>query len=1060
MVSWLSTRKFFSRKSHSWKKEAGVVTDGNISSVSNVSRVRIKRADSSSKTAATTTTTAATTTTTAAATTTTTAATTTTTAATTTTTTAATTTTTTAATTTTTAATTTKAPPTNPEDFRVDTQTENSINLKWQNVDDIDNYILNVSGSNINNSTTLLKNTTTHMVSNLICTSEYIFFLFTERDNVRSSGVNQTAVTAPCNPKKFKPTGQNESSITLKWEQIDGIDYYLLEKTTNLTKDYLQYTVSDLTSATSYNFSLVAVFRNVSSSGAFTPAVTAPRNPANFSLTGQTESSITLVWDKVDEVNNYTLVYKENETSISLTTELETYTVSDLQSASKYSFSLFAVFDYAKSSGTTITAVTAPENPADFSSVEQNETSITLQWTQVKDIQDYKIVFGQNTTNITLTTSKMQHTITNLEKGTTYNFSIFALFESINSSGADTTASTVPPQVSSVSVTERSLTTATLKWENPNKSWEYKVETNGTGVTIEPDISATGFFTISNLKPGTLYSYHVTTVFSGLNSKAYNDFLVTQIECDKIIWVVTSSSIQGTVEGVFTYATVSNSSNTSQHHSTPGSRNVSFTDLYPGATYEISLVYETSSTNFTQCESHPNVTTSPPSLRGRCENVASGYSALIVWDKAEGVLTKILVHMNGKNHTVDGKEDRFTIPGLQPAKTYPVALISMSGNRISGPFDFICATDNRGVIAGSVVGVLLFAVLVCVAAFILLKRSDVFRGKKSLIAGSKKTGPKKTTISVATFPEHFMLLSADENRGFSEEYENLEPVGKDQTHKAASLPENKSKNRFTNILPYDWSRVKLITPSPSDTLDYINANYMPGYNRNREYIASQGPLTATVPDFWRMVWEQRVKGIVMVTNCVESGRTKCDCYWPEDQKPCLYGDLLVTMSSEQKEPNWTLRNFRVKNRNNSEERTVKHFHFTAWPDHGVPQGTQVLIQFRGLIRQYIESEGITSPTVVHCSAGVGRTGTLIALDVLLQQLEKERAVGINDFVHRMRQHRSHMVQTESQYIFLHQCIMDCLKQKEKKEESDYENSDLIYANATALREFHNHNTGA
>uniref|UniRef100_A0A1A7YCV8 Protein tyrosine phosphatase, receptor type, h n=1 Tax=Iconisemion striatum TaxID=60296 RepID=A0A1A7YCV8_9TELE len=206
-----------------------------------------------------------------------------------------------------------------------------------------------------------------------------------------------------------------------------------------------------------------------------------------------------------------------------------------------------------------------------------------------------------------------------------------------------------------------------------------------------------------------------------------------------------------------------------------------------------------------------------------------------------------------------------------------------------------------------------------------------------------------------------------------------------------------------------------------------------------------------------MVWEQRVKGIVMVTNCVESGRTKCECYWPEDQKPCLYGDLLVTMSSEQKEPNWTLRDFRVKNTNNSEERTVKHFHFTAWPDHGVPQGTQVLIQFRGLVRQHIESQGITSPTVVHCSAGVGRTGTLIALDVLLQQLEKERAVGINDFVHRMRQHRSHMVQTESQYVFLHHCIMDRLKQGEKTEESIYENTDLIYANATALREFHNHN---
>ncbi|MEQ2264480.1 hypothetical protein XENORESO_009402 [Xenotaenia resolanae] len=151
------------------------------------------------------------------------------------------------------------------------------------------------------------------------------------------------------------------------------------------------------------------------------------------------------------------------------------------------------------------------------------------------------------------------------------------------------------------------------------------------------------------------------------------------------------------------------------------------------------------------------------------------------------------------------------------------------------------------------------------------------------------------------------------------------------------------------------------------------------------------------------------------------------------------------------ESNWTLREFRVKHTNDSEERTVKHFHFTAWPDHGVPQGTEVLIHFRGLVRQHIESAGSEAPTVVHCSAGVGRTGTIIALDVLLQQLEREQAVGINNFVHKMRRHRSHMVQTESQYVFLHQCIMDTL-QPLAKEENIYENEDLIYVNATALRQ--------
>uniref|UniRef100_A0A667XEU0 protein-tyrosine-phosphatase n=1 Tax=Myripristis murdjan TaxID=586833 RepID=A0A667XEU0_9TELE len=255
----------------------------------------------------------------------------------------------------------------------------------------------------------------------------------------------------------------------------------------------------------------------------------------------------------------------------------------------------------------------------------------------------------------------------------------------------------------------------------------------------------------------------------------------------------------------------------------------------------------------------------------------------------------------------------------------------------------------------------------------------------------------------------------------------------------------------------DWCRVRLTTDVDGDISDYINASYMPGYSSNRQYIASQGPLPSTVSDFWRMIWEQRVKGVVMVTNCVESGRTKCEQYWPLDYTPCLYGDLLVTIKSERPETNWTLREFGVKNRQTSEERKVKHFHFTAWPDHGVPEGTEALIQFRGLVRQHMESEGAGAPTVVHCSAGVGRTGTIIALDVLLQQLERERAVGIAGFVHKMRLSRPLMVQTESQYVFLHQCIMNSLKPQQTIEENLYENSDMIYANATALREFHSQN---
>ncbi|XP_042254387.1 receptor-type tyrosine-protein phosphatase H [Thunnus maccoyii] len=443
----------------------------------------------------------------------------------------------------------------------------------------------------------------------------------------------------------------------------------------------------------------------------------------------------------------------------------------------------------------------------------------------------------------------------------------------------------------------------------------------------------------------------------------------------------------------------------------------------------------------------------PSDLTARCEYWAAGYSILIVFDKPDGLWTTVEVNVTGETYKEHNNETQdIEIAGFQPARTYDVSLALISGNvRSRKPYVFQCPTDPRGVIAGSVIAILLFIILVCLAVFILFLRPDIIR-KKTFIEGSRLSNKSKA-ISIAKFPDHFYHLSADENRGFSEEYENLLPVGTEQTRKVALLPENKVKNRFSNVLPYDWCRVRLTTSNPDGISDYINASYMPGYSSNREYIATQGPLPGTVNDFWRMIWEQRVRGIVMVTNCTEGGRTKCEQYWPADGETCLYGEMLVTTSSEEQESNWTLREFRVKHKNTSQERIVKHFHFTAWPDHGVPQGTGVLIQFRELVRHYIQKEGTGEPTVVHCSAGVGMTGTIITLDVLLQQLERERAVGINAFVHKMRLSRPHMVQTESQYIFLHQCIMDRLQPDENTEDHIYESVDVIYVNATALREF-------
>ncbi|XP_065805398.1 receptor-type tyrosine-protein phosphatase H-like isoform X2 [Labrus bergylta] len=945
--------------------------------------------------------------------------------------------------------------PRNADNFKSIEETETSITLQWEKVENND-YLIKY-GSNEKPFTVSDENPVKRNISGLTTMTEYNFTLFTVFKNTTSRGVHITAFTAPPNPGDFKSVQQNETSITLQWEKVNGILNYKLkynEMEINVTAEGLvseQYTISGLTSGTKYQFSLFAVFENVQSSGVRVSAVTAPPNTEAITIVGQNETSITLQWTKVNDMLNYTLVFDGFEIHIPAS-EGNLVTVSNLTSMTIYHFTLFTVFENVRSSGATISAVTAPPNTEELISVEQTETSITLRWKKVENILNYVLVHNQLEENVTASKDQefVTKTIIGLMSGTKYDFSLFALFHDVRSSGLNYTAATVPSPVALVNVTERSVDRITLVWENVRKDWTYSLQINGEDHHPEV-LEDVVLKEILHLKPGTEYTFRVTTKFFGHNSSAFEDFTVTTIDCAAVDWKVTNSSITGTVEGLFSNATASNKSHS---HASPKGSTVSFTGLYPGATYKLFLVYEKQSRTFEQCKH--TLTITPPDLSAHCEYLAAGYSVHISWNRPAGLWTAVEVNVAEKTHIVnDTEEHQVQISEFKPTKTYKVSVAALSGDlRSSTPFVFSCQTDPRGVIAGSVMGVLLFAVLVCMAAFILLKRPDIIRRNKTFIGGPTEKYEKPITVPVEKFPDHFYQLSVDDNRGFSQEYESLMPVGTEQTRKEANLLDNKPRNRFNNVLPYDWCRVKLTSSDANETSGYINANYMPGYNSSREYIATQGPLPSTVNDFWRMIWEQRVKGIVMVTNCKESGKTKCEQYWPGDSKPHMYGELVVTIRYEQKELFWILREFTVKHKNSSEERTVKHFHFTAWPDHGVPQGTEVLIQFRGLVRQHIEREGTGAPTVVHCSAGVGRTGTIIALDVMLQQLEKERAVSINAFVYKMRLSRPHMVQTKSQYVFLHQCIMDSLQQNERTAENIYENEYMIYANATALLQFH------
>ncbi|XP_009184331.3 receptor-type tyrosine-protein phosphatase eta isoform X1 [Papio anubis] len=361
--------------------------------------------------------------------------------------------------------------------------------------------------------------------------------------------------------------------------------------------------------------------------------------------------------------------------------------------------------------------------------------------------------------------------------------------------------------------------------------------------------------------------------------------------------------------------------------------------------------------------------------------------------------------------------------------------------------DAVSLPQDPGVICGAVFGCIFGAlVIVTVGGFIFWrkKRKDA---KNNEVSFSQIKPKKSKLIRVENFEAYFKKQQADSNCGFAEEYEDLKLVGISQPKYAAELAENRGKNRYNNVLPYDISRVKLSVQTHS-TDDYINANYMPGYHSKKDFIATQGPLPNTLKDFWRMVWEKNVYAIIMLTKCVEQGRTKCEEYWPSKQAQD-YGDITVAMTSEIVLPEWTIRDFTVKNIQTSESHPLRQFHFTSWPDHGVPDTTDLLINFRYLVRDYMKQSPPESPILVHCSAGVGRTGTFIAIDRLIYQIENENTVDVYGIVYDLRMHRPLMVQTEDQYVFLNQCVLDIVRsQKDSK-------VDLIYQNTTAMTIYEN-----
>ncbi|NXA51643.1 PTPRJ phosphatase, partial [Nothocercus julius] len=767
--------------------------------------------------------------------------------------------------------------------------------------------------------------------------------------------------------------------------------------------------------------------------------------------------TVNLTWtvnDTASKSYTYRIAIESNGTSIrNETSKVPEAEIADLEPGTLYSFTVFAVAADAQTEGegVSIELYTKPSPVRDLTAQYIGPRQVNLRWTANDSSVSYtyRIEIESNGTTIRNETSNVPEAeILDLEPGTLYNFTVFAVTADNQTEGEGVSIDlyTIPASVTSFQcepvVKESNLT---LKWKCPignnsgfsikvfNDSWETTQEIpRCTGENLEET------FKIGPLNYFTTYNVNITTLSNTKESSAVHKMCKTSITDPP-------TPANGPLVEVISHTSLS----------------VKFSDFAsvngPLKAYAVIIVTEASG-----CGS------SKPQLNSTYKDFKQKKTATYVTYIVDiGEAKQLSLPSENGTFTVNvgtGNNVRGYENGpLSPLHVYRARVAGFTRINFTGA-DIILGEDSYasfspcsaqvllpqdpGVIAGAVIGCLLAVLaVVAVGGYIFWKR----RRKDRRNTEMSFSPIKSKLIKVENFESYFKKQQADSNCGFAEEYEELRPAGVHQPKFAAELAENRGKNRYNNVLPYDISRVKLSAQSHT-TDDYINANYMPGYTSKKAFIAAQGPLSNTIDDFWRMVWEKNIYSIVMLTKCVEQARTKCEQYWP-DKQSMSYGDIIVTMVSEIVLPEWTVRDFTVENTNVSEIHTVRQFHFTSWPDHGVPETTDLLINFRHLVQEYNSQNPIDSPVLVHCSAGVGRTGTFIAIDRLIQQMEMENTVDVYGVVYDLRMHRPLMVQTEDQYVFLNQCVMDIIRsQKDKK-------ADLIYQNMTAMAIYENFTPG-
>ncbi|XP_029409775.1 receptor-type tyrosine-protein phosphatase delta isoform X27 [Nannospalax galili] len=875
-------------------------------------------------------------------------------------------------------------------------------------------------------------------------------------------------------------TESTATSITLTWDSgnPEPVSYYIIQhKPKNSEEPYKEidgvattrYSVAGLSPYSDYEFRVVAV-NNIGRGPPSEPVLTqtseqAPSSaPRDVQARMLSSTTILVQWKEPEEPNGqiqgYRVYYtmdpsqhvnnwmKHNVADSQITT------IGNLVPQKTYSVKVLAftsIGDGPLSSDIqVITQTGVPGQPLNFKAEPESETSILLSWTPPRSdtIANYELVFrdGEQGEEQRITIEPgSSYRLQGLKPNSLYYFRLAARSpQGLGASTAEISARTMQSMFAkNFHVKAVMKTSVLLSWEIPenyNSAMPFKILYDDGKMVEEVDGRATQKL-IVNLKPEKSYSFVLT---NRGNSAGGLQHRVTAKTAPDVLRTKPAFIGKTNLDGMITV----------QLPEVPANENIK-------GYYIIIVPLKKSRGKFIKPWESPDemeldellkeISRKRRSIRYGREvelkpYIAAHFDVLpteftLGDDKHYGGFTNKQLQ-SGQEYVF------FVLAVMEHAESKMYATSPYSDPVVSMDLDPQPITDEEEGLIWVVGPVLAVVFIICIVIAILLYKSKPDRkraeseSRKSSIPNSKEipshhpTDPVELrrlnfqTPGMASHPpipilelaDHIERLKANDNLKFSQEYESIDP-GQQFTWEHSNLEVNKPKNRYANVIAYDHSRVLLSAIEGIPGSDYVNANYIDGYRKQNAYIATQGSLPETFGDFWRMIWEQRSATVVMMTRLEERSRVKCDQYWPSRGTE-THGLVQVTLLDTVELATYCVRTFALYKNGSSEKREVRQFQFTAWPDHGVPEHPTPFLAFLRRVKACNPPDA--GPMVVHCSAGVGRTGCFIVIDAMLERIKHEKTVDIYGHVTLMRAQRNYMVQTEDQYIFIHDALLEAV----------------------------------